>query len=318
MSKELYLYAPIYSFVAEGVISQLNDNMGKSVTLRTLTPGGYVLAAYGIYAKMKEHGNVHLKVDGAADSAGSFLPFYSKSAECLNVSRFTFHKADLFVENEDEQKELDRVNADLKAQMKAVIKADKWLQITGITIDQFFDPASERKDYVITGDQALEIGLVQKVNPLTPQDQKEIAAINNKFYNIAAEVSAPSTMTKQEIKDKYPSAYKEIFTAGVKRGENKEFERVEAIAAFIETDPKGACDAIKTRKPITAAMQADFFRKEFSKGAAAKLEEEAPGAITTDPKAALAKTEREKELLAFKEGLTKHSTFFANKKQAAA
>ena len=53
MAKELYLYNPIYSFVAEEVIKELNASMDDNVTLRLNTPGGSVFAGWGIIAKMK-------------------------------------------------------------------------------------------------------------------------------------------------------------------------------------------------------------------------------------------------------------------------
>lgn len=310
MKKELYLFAPIYDFIAEAILSQIEDNMDNEVTLRTLTPGGNLFAAYSIYAKMKEHGNVHLKVDGAANSAGAFLPLYAKSSECLNVSRFVFHRADMFVDNAEDQKFLDDVNKDLKAQMKMKIDAAKWKEVTGITIDQMFDPET-RKDFVLNGQQAKAVGLVTKVNKLTPEMQKELVAFNER-YAIAANVEEEktntenqnkNTMTKEDFKLKHPDAYAAI----VKEIVAAERDRVGAWMAFSKADPEAVAKGIKEGKTLSQTEMAELSVKMLSANALDKITDESAEAVVTaevkDKKDDKGKTEAQKKDEAFEKSI---------------
>lgn len=296
MAKELYLYSPIYSFVAEAVLSQIEDNMENDVILRTLTPGGSVFAAYGIYAKIKEHGNITLKVDGSADSAGSFLPLYSKDSECLNVSRFTFHRADMFVEDEQEQALLDGVNKDLKAQMLKKIDAAKWEEVTGTTIEQLFDPKT-RIDVTLTGIQAKKVGLINRVINLTPEIEKSLAAFNSKLFNVnqTTQTTKKPNMTIEQLKAENPAVYAEIIALG--KAEEK--DRVESIMAFIEVDPAACKTAIESGKNLTQKQMSEFAIKAMSKNTLVAIAGEAAAATPTTEADDKIKTEKAKELEAF-------------------
>jgi ATP-dependent protease ClpP protease subunit len=299
--KELYLYSPIYSFIAESVVAQIEENMGNKVTLRVTSPGGSVFHAYGIYAKMKEHGDVSIKVDGSADSAASFLPFYAKNVECLDVSRFTFHRADMFVENPEEQKFLDGVNKDLKNQMLKKIDADVWLEITGISIDDMFNPAT-RKDVTITGAEAKKIGLVNKVVKLTPEMEKEIAAFSFKAVDMLDDNKEKNiTMTIEELQQKHPA----VFAAVKKIGVDAERDRVGACLAFIDADQKGVLAAIKDGKELTQTQMAEFSVSMMKKNSVKGVEAESAETVITDDKDKKTVTDAAKaaELKAFEESL---------------
>ncbi len=304
MKKELYLYNPIYSFVAESLLSQIEDNIENEVTLRANTPGGSVFAAYGIYAKIKEHGNINLKVDGSADSAGSFLPLYAKTSEALNVSRFTFHRADMFVENEQEQALLDGVNKDLKAQMLKKIDADKWLEITGITIDQLFDP-NTRIDVTLTGLQAKKVGLIDKVVNLTPEIEKSMAAFNTKLFNVSAENKSNNNnpkqnkMTIEQLKAEHPGVYAEVIALG----KSEEKDRVESIMAFVEVDPSACKTAIESGKNLTQKQMSEFAIKAFSKDTVAAVTAESAKPLATGEPDNTVKTDKVKQIEAFESSL---------------
>jgi ATP-dependent protease ClpP protease subunit len=266
MAKELSLYYPIYDFVAKEVIAEIDQNMGKSCVMRVCSPGGHVRPAWGIFAKTKEHGDIHCKVDGGADSIMAFYPLYAKSSECLTQTRFVFHRADMFVENDEDQKFLDGINDDLKAQMKARIKADKWKAITKITIDELFDP-NTRKDYTITGAQAVEIGLCDSCKTLTPAIQQEIEAFNKKFYQVAAttaEPSKPTKMTLSELKEKHPELFTEVKAEVKKETVAAEKDRIGAWMVFHKVDPEAVAKGIESGEPLSATKMAEFTAKMVS------------------------------------------------------
>lgn len=308
MAKELYLYSPIYDFVAAELLASIEENMGSDITLRENTPGGSVFSAYGIYSKVKEHGNVHLKVDGSAMSGGAFLPLYVKSSECLDVSRFMLHRADMYVEDGEDQAFLDSINKDLKAQMKAKIDEAKFKDVTGYTIDELFNPET-RLDIYLTGKQAKEIGLVDKVVKLTPEMQKAISAFNNKMYNVAAMATEPNVknsniknMTADEIKQQNPAVYAEILALGVAQ----ERDRVEACMVYNDIDPVAVKKAIESGKPLSQKEMAELNLKAVSGKLLTDVTTGAAPAVNTPEVPAMEKTAEEKELEDFNKQVTAH------------
>lgn len=260
MAKEIYLYSGIYDFTAESVISQINDNMGSHVTIRANSNGGSVMAGYGIAAKMAEHGDVTIKVDGSADSMMAFLLMFAKNVEALDVSTFTLHRAatpSWYIPTSSDVIALAKMNDDLKAKMLQKINPDKFSEVTSYTIDEMFDP-NKRIEIEINAEQAKAIGLVQKINPLTPAQaeafNKRIALAFNEPNN------SHKKMTSEEIKSKHPEAYNAIMALGAE----SEKDRVGSIMAFVEVDPVGVKAAIEAGKALTETQRSEFAIKAFS------------------------------------------------------
>lgn len=296
--REIYLYSPIYDFVAENLISQIEENMSTDITLRENTPGGSVFASYGIYKKISEHGNVHLKVDGCAMSGGAFLPLFVKSSECLDVSRFLFHRADMYVANEEDQAFLDSINADLKAKMKQKINPKIFKEVTGYSYEDLFDP-EKRIDITLTGAEAKKIGLIDKVIKLTPAMQSEITALNER-YAVAAQQEKPlnkNTMTLAELKAKHPDLFKQVRNLGIK----KERDRVLAFMAFSDIDAEAVKKGIEAGKPISQKELADFTAKGISKGKTEAIKSDSEKkTLTTEEQETKEKSDKEKNLEAFR------------------
>lgn len=296
MAKELYLYNPIYDFVAKDLISAMNENMGEEITLRVNTPGGSVFSNYGICAKMIEHGNINIKVDGTAMSSGANLLLYAKSVECLDTSVFLFHRADMYVSSEEDKEFLARINKDLKAKMLLKIDADLFKEVAGFSIDEMFN-SEKRIDIILDAKQAKKLGIVNKINKLTPS---EVTAFNNKMFAVAA-FSNPVTEPKQTIKMdilKLKAEHPSVFAEAVALGVAEEKDRVGACLAFIEIDPKGVVEAIKSGKPLSATQMAEFSVKAMSGKIAAAAVKDSADAVTTDEEAK-AKTEAEAKVSAF-------------------
>lgn len=305
MAKELYLYSPIFDFTAEALLASIEENMGSDIVLRENTPGGSVFSAYGIYTKVKEHGNVHLKVDGCAMSGGAFLPFYAKSSECLDTTRFMFHRADMYVEDGVDQAFLDGINRDLKAQMKAKIDAAKWKEITGYSIDDLFNPETRLEIY-LSGKQAKDLGIVNKVVKLTPQMGKEISAFTDKMNSLAAHAttepivknSNTKNMTAEEFRQQNPTDYAEILALGVAQ----ERDRVEACMVYNDIDPVAVKAAIESGKPFTQKQMAELNLKAVSGKLLEKVTADSPADVTAAAvdKTAVTQTAEEKEMEDFR------------------
>ncbi len=296
MAKELYLYNPIYDFVAKDLISAMNDNMGEEITLRVNTPGGSVFANYGICAKMIEHGNVTLKVDGTAMSSGANLLFYAKSVECLDTSVFLFHRADMYVTTEEDKEFLARINKDLRAKMILKIDANLFKEVTSVSIEELFD-SEKRVDVILDAKQAKKLGLVSKINKLTPS---EVTAFNNKMFAVAA-ISEPIIEPKQTIKmdiAKLKAEHPSVFAEAVALGVAQEKDRVGACLAFIDIDAKGVVEAVKSGNPLSATQMAEFAVKAMSAKMVTAAAADSPETVTTAEEGK-AKTEAEAKVSAF-------------------
>lgn len=303
MPKEIYLYSPVYDFVAEGLISAMNEN-NEELTMRVNSPGGSVFANYGICAKMQEHGNIICKVDGAAMSSAANLLPYAKSVECLDVSTFLLHRADMYCENDSDKEFLARINKDLRTKLLARVDANIFKEVTGYTIDEMFD-SEKRINITLDAKQAKKIGLVQKVNKLTPS---ELEAFNSKmFFNIAAynennNQKTKKQMTIEQLKAEHPALFAQVVALGVEQ----EKDRVEACLAFMDVDAKGVKEAIESGKNLTQKQMAEFSLKAMSKKSLDALAGESAPSTPTGEDISKEKDAKAKELEAFEKSVDSH------------
>lgn len=281
MSKELLLYNNINNWIAAGLITQIHECEGNPTRLRVNSPGGDPLAGYGLCAKVKEHGNINISVDACADSMAFYLLLYAKNVECLDVSTFGIHRAAFLpwvTPAEEDKAQLALINANLKKMSEEKFDADKYKKIVGYTIDQMFDETEERITVVINAEDAKKLGVVQKVNKLTP----ELIAAFNTRYAIAAETDPEEkpknhTMTKEEFQLKNPTAYAEIMKEGI----TSERSRVEAYLVYADVDLDAVKKGIEEGKPLEAKMMAEMNRKMISGAALAGATADSVGAVTT-------------------------------------
>ena len=75
--KQILLYNPIFSFVAEEFINAINDAGDEDITIRVNSPGGSVFAGWGMAAALSEKKNVTVKVDGVAASMAFYLLLFA-------------------------------------------------------------------------------------------------------------------------------------------------------------------------------------------------------------------------------------------------
>ncbi len=310
MAKELLLYSHIFDFTAETIINGIEENMDQPIVIRANTPGGDVMAGWGIIAKMLEHGDITMKIDGTVASMGAFIAIFANQVEALDVSKIHLHRASGFVANQDEQDFLDSVNADLKKKLKAKINEDKFKEITGVSINQLFD-SEERTTVTLTAKEAKAVGLVDKVITLKPS---EIKAFQEKYFKIAAsenkvdepitqpiknkpksKIMSIETLNIETLKAEHPDLFKEIYGQGV----NAERDRVGAWATFLDVDSEKVIKAIKEGDELTATATAELTLKSVSMKALGNIEVDGAGETqTAEPKKVV--SENDKKIEAFK------------------
>lgn len=321
MAKQILLYSGIYSYTAENFINEMEAAKNDDVEARMNTNGGSPEDAWGMIAKWKEHKKgKSIKVDGRAYSTGAFMLLYADNVEALDVSQFLIHRAaypsylerDVEFMTEDRKKSLGIINTALRAAMEAKIDVVKFTNITGKTLDEVFSTES-RIDVTLTAAEAKEIGLINKVIPLTPQISAEI----DSYYAIAAshdpnaqkpitatpaptpaqiQNSNQNKMTVEQLKAQHPDVFAQITASAVAT----ERDRVGAWLAFAEADVKAVVEGVKKGENLSQTAMAEFAMKAFSAKQVAAIEGEATPNITTGAEAAPT-TEYQKTLAKFEE-----------------
>ena len=273
---EVLIYGGINTDSVSNIIDSINSVEGDELVVRMDTNGGDPQAAYGIAAKINEfEGKKVLKVDGRAISAGFLISCLVENVEALDVSEFMVHRAayaDWFEEseflNDDLKLSLKRVNDDIKKAFIKKIDVESFEKIAKVTIDEIFSMDS-RIDVYLTAKQAKKIGLIKKINKLTPEISASIdlkkfeahglydfAPVNNKKEQPKVE-----KMTKEEFKMNHPEAYASVVAEGVAK---KEAE----IAA-----EKAAKEARKAEKEaIRAEVLAEIEASKENPGKALEIE----------------------------------------------
>jgi len=292
MAKTLLLFSPIYSFTAETFVNSLLEvPENEDIEVWINSPGGSVFAGWSIIAALNEmKGKKTAKVMGDASSMAFYALLFMDYVEAIDVISLTVHRADGFVETDEDKAYLAKINKDLRTKMEKRINADTFKEVTGYSFDDIFNPDT-RINVVIDAKAAKKIGLIDKIIRLDP---KEIAALDKKmigFVDFVAEnkidtVKKPisidinnektkKTMTKAEIKAQFPEVYAEIV--------NDERSRVQGIIEFLDIDPS----ACKTQIDSGIEPNAKFFAEMTRKSIAVNMVKEAKNEAVEPVKTAI-------------------------------
>lgn len=309
MAKEILLYTGLNNWSVADLITALDENSNTDVTIRVNSPGGDVFSSWGLFAKMKEHGNVTAKVDGLAASGAFNMLMYAKEVEALDVSMLMLHRADAYTETEEQKMILANVNKDLRKKLESKIDADKFKQVTGHTIDDLFNPET-RVNIWLSAKQAKDLGIVSKIVKMNPEQQRAMAqAMASWNFQVAAEHKPENntSMTLEKFKAENPSLYNQLVAeiktnveASVVKAER---ERVAAWMAYSEIDPKAVAEGITKGEAVTMAVMTAMQVKALSKNGLSNLKEDTNVDTTTPasetPTAPKAETDKEKEMSNF-------------------
>lgn len=297
---EVLIYGEIYSYTSREFIRDVERANGD-LTVRVNSNGGEVDYGWGMIAKFKEYEGVkNVKIDGSAHSMAAYFAVYADNAESLDVSTMIFHRAAYpqWVENNTElftdalRKQVENINKHLRTALENKVSAEKWLEVTGVSLDEMFS-MDGRIDVEINAEQAKELGIIQKINSITPKRQAAIeermvavaeqltglklAAVSKEKNKIVQEPKS-NKMTIEKLKAEHPEIYAEV----VKEGVTKERDRVGAWVTFADVDVKAVTEGIKSGDAISATVTAELSRKAFSAQAVTALEKESPEAVKTD------------------------------------
>jgi len=272
MAKELYLYYGVSSFTAEELVSTLEEYMDEEVVIRMNTPGGDVFSGYAILNKIKEHGNVTIKIDGMAASMGAFMLPFAKRVEAYDNAKVMLHRADGYTGGDENLvKLLADMNKNLKSYLDKKVDSEKFESIAGYKLKDLFD-AEDRKDLWLSAKEAKSIGLIHKVNKMTPEAELKFAALFEGQEGQRVKDQKPvksNTMTKEELKAKHP----ELFASVVSEAQAEEKERVKAWMGYIDVDVAKVKAGIEGSAAPTISEQIELNRKAVAKASVQGLED---------------------------------------------
>jgi len=318
---EILLYGGIDTYSAENFIREMEANKGNEVCIRTFSPGGSVFANYGMIAKCLEHkpSKPSMKVDGRADSIVAIMMCALDDVECLDISKFIFHRATVgeYIESRPElftdevRATLISVNQTLRGFIEGKCTASEWKKVTGVELDKMFSLDS-RIDVEINAKQAQKLGFVKNVIAITPKKKKEILALSASMGIAASSLSHLNITSNNnndmeinslaDLKAQFPA----IYEAAVKHGQAQERDRVGAFMAFNSYAPKEVAAGIASGELPTETFKAEMTVKIIEAKVAnqgiANVTAATTAAIPTgenapaDPTAAAAATEAQKML----------------------
>jgi len=243
-----------------------------------------------------------------------YFLLYCDNVEALEVTRFLIHKAAGYVENEDDQKNLDEINKDLRKHMESKLDLKALKECTGLTMNDIFE-GEKVKDCWISAKDAKKIRLVNKVIRFSPT---ELKAYNEKFIALNSlrgsdegeRGSEPSVidnknpqktikkMTKDELKTSNPEIYTAIYSEGMTAGAKDERNRAKSWMAFIDVDKDNVIKAVKEGTEFDSSVVAEMTVKMQTAKTVKAIEADSTVATVTGEVKTEA-TEAEKKVTAF-------------------
>jgi ATP-dependent Clp protease, protease subunit len=295
MVTPIYLYQPIYSYVAESFAKQLNNANGSDVNVRLMTNGGYTSSGSAIITHLANYkGKKIISVDGDVASMGAFILLFGDFNEMSNTSELMFHKADFpsyYTPSDEEKANLARENERFKSIMESKL-GEKGASL----ISKVFEEG-KRNDVYLTAKEALEIGIIQKIVEISPEQK---AAMNNEYlksmmnYNKSNEQSNNSTMEVDEKK------LKEAADKAADTARQEEQERTDAWMVYLDVDKQAVIAGIKSGKKITEVDRSEFSLKVAKASKLAEIKDETPATsvppVATTPVTKTAEQLRQEEI----------------------
>lgn len=304
-------------FFFDQIKEATKENPDEEMIVRVNTTGGSPDYMMSIMEKIQENSaNMFIKGNAQVHSAGLFAMCYvpADRVECLDVTQAVLHRAafDSWMEKHPDFPEssyaitLAKTNKDLEKALRARVDVEvlenlPQMKEKNLKIKDIFSMDS-RIDIVLTGADLKKIGLVSKVNKLTPSKTAEMESEFKAFdkldpklatlqdYRSAAKATLPPTpeketetknntvMTIDELKLKHPEVYASVYKAGV----DAEKERVEGIMVFAEIDVAACKAAIESGKDLTAKQKNEFLLKQTSSAALKDIKDDSSKALTTE------------------------------------
>ena len=298
-SAELILYGSIghdedWDDISDKAFKQDIENLGdvENITLHINSPGGSVFSAIAIANTLKNHkAKVTANIDGIAASAATIITSACDIVRMPKNAHFMIHNPMTFAygNNQDMEKTLNMLNKVKdsiietylyksntdKETLSELMNEETWMDAETAKgygfIDEIINKEIEEEiieNKLIINNMAFDISKFKnfkagKTNKL--QD----AIVTNNFENNKKE---EEKMTLEELKNKFPELYDQVFNEGKEAGINKENERMKAIDEMKISNYPDLVENAKYTEKIEANELAMKILKKQNEEKAEKLE----------------------------------------------
>lgn len=298
-SAELILYGSIghdedWDDISDKVFKQDIENLGdvENITLHINSPGGSVFSAIAIANTLKNHkAKVTANIDGIAASAATIITSACDVVRMPKNAHFMIHNPMTFAygNNQDMEKTLNMLNkvkdsiietylyksnTDKKT-LSELMNEETWMDAETAKgygfIDEIIDEEIEEEiieNKLIINNMAFDISKFKNFKA-GKANKIQNPTVTNNFENNKKE---EEKMTLEELKNKFPELYNQVFNEGKEAGINKENERMKAIDEMKISNYPDLVENAKYTEKIEANELAMKILKKQNEEKAEKLE----------------------------------------------
>ena len=299
-SAELILYGSIgsdeyWDDISDKAFKQDIENLGnvENITLHINSPGGSVFSAVAIANTLKNHkAKVTANIDGLAASAATIITSACDIVRMPKNALFMIHNPITFAygNNQEMQKTLDMLDKVKNSIIETYLnktKTDKetlsqlmdnetWMSAEEAKehgfVDEILDENVEKeviKNKLIINNMAFDITKFRNFKAGGKANKIQNPIVINNFVNNKKE---EEKMTLEELKNKFPELYNQVFNEGKEAGINKENERMKAIDEMKISNYPELVESAKYTEKVEASELAMKVLKKQNEEKAEKLE----------------------------------------------
>lgn len=282
--------------ISDKAFKQDIENLGdvENITLHINSPGGSVFSAVAIANTLKNHkAKITANIDGLAASAATIITSACDTVKMPKNALFMVHNPITFAygNNQDMQKTLEMLNKVKNSIIETYLnkaKTDKetlselmdnetWMSAEEAKeygfIDEILDENVEKEvieNKLIINNMAFDISRFKNFKEKKNQEPRVInisvnstgnpEEIADKFRNILNSTenqkNEGGNMTLEELKNKFPELYNQIFNEGEEAGVTKERERMREIDNLDVSNYSELVENAKYNEPVEASVLA--------------------------------------------------------------
>ncbi|WP_039901332.1 head maturation protease, ClpP-related [Leptotrichia sp. oral taxon 879] len=282
--------------ISDKAFKQDIENLGdvENITLHINSPGGSVFSAVAIANTLKNHkAKITANIDGLAASAATIITSACDTVRMPKNALFMVHNPITFAygNNQDMQKTLEMLNKVKNSIIETYLnkaKTDKetlselmdnetWMSAEEAKeygfVDEILDESVEKEvieNKLIINNMAFDISRFKNFKEKKNQDPRIInisvnstgspEEIADKFRDILNltenQKNEGGNMTLEELKNKFPELYNQIFNEGKEAGITKERERMREIDNLDVSNYSELIENAKYNEPVEASVLA--------------------------------------------------------------
>ena len=282
--------------ISDKAFKQDIENLGdvENIILHINSPGGSVFSAVAIANTLKNHkAKITANIDGLAASAATIITSACDTVKMPKNALFMVHNPITFAygNNQDMQKTLEMLNKVKNSIIETYLnkaKTDKetlselmnnetWMSAEEAKeygfIDEILDENVEKEiieNKLIINNMAFDISRFKNFKEKKNQEPRVInisvnstgnpEEIADKFRNILNSTenqkNKGGNMTLEELKNKFPELYNQIFNEGKEAGITKERERMREIDNLDVSNYSELVENAKYNEPVEASVLA--------------------------------------------------------------